>query len=135
MQSFTTPLCLFGILTAPWTASRRMSIVFVASFHVFILSQLGHKELRFVSYLNPLLNLFAARGAVLLCFQRSLLYRRLGQAIIAAFLAATALVTVISVIASASNYPGGEALRVLHDVVKGQNGEASSYIEVLRDSD
>jgi alpha-1,6-mannosyltransferase len=103
-------------------------MLFVITFHVVIMSQLGHKELRFVSYLNPLLNIFAARSAVSLCFQRKQGYRMLGVVIVAGLLAATALVTVISVIASASNYPGGEAMRTLHNTVREQNGERYSNL-------
>lgn len=124
LLSFTMPLCLIGIATAPWTVSPRLPTLFVAAFHILTMSQLGHKELRFVSYLNPLLNLFAARAAVLLCSWRTLFYRRLGQAVVAGIFAATALITVVSLIASANNYPGGEAMRVLHDAVKTRNGES-----------
>lgn len=103
-------------------------MLIVIGSHIAIMSQLGHKELRFISYLNPILNVFAAKAVVALWSQdqdNNPLSRMASRTIVLLSLAATALVTVMSLIASANNYPGGEAMQVLHGIIDGQNGKIS----------
>ena len=116
LLSFAAPFAFVGVFAAPPPA-----MLLVSAFHIALLSQLGHKETRFVSYLAPLLNTTAARGAVLLWSRSS--WRRGGQAVVVLSLAATALVTAVSLHASANNYAGGQAMRALHNAVQHDNGE------------
>lgn len=104
--------------------------VILALAHVTLLSVLGHKEARFVSYTVPLFNLLAATGAANLWqhgrSRSSLLAKR--SFVLLALLASAALAT-LSTMASMSNYPGGEALAVLHRLRGHEN--ANVHIDVL----
>jgi alpha-1,6-mannosyltransferase len=104
----------------------------ITVFHLGLLSVLGHKETRFISYLVPLLNTFAAKATISVLYQRSLLRRRMGQLLLLMTMSATALVTIVSLRASAGNYPGGEAMRAFHSTVRSQNSE-SCHLHHTRD--
>jgi alpha-1,6-mannosyltransferase len=104
----------------------------VTVFHLGLLSVLGHKETRFISYLVPLLNTFASKATISVLYQRSLLRRRMGQILVLMTMSCTFLVTIVSLRASAGNYPGGEAMRALHSNVRSQNSE-SCHQDLTRD--
>ncbi|UZJ53194.1 hypothetical protein CBS101457_002514 [Exobasidium rhododendri] len=132
LLSFFTPLCLLGIATEVWSTSHRLSMLVVIVTHVVILSQLGHKETRFISYLVPLLNIFTAKGMVTLwnpSLKTSPLLRIAGRTSILLAIATTALVTLVSIRASADNYPGGVAMDILHKIV--QYEDVNVHIDVL----
>jgi len=109
------------------SSSSRISMLVVSVSHIAILSNLGHKETRFVSYLIPLLNTFVARAIVSVWNSRQkkgTTMTMAGRMIIFVFMAATTLVTIVSIRASVGNYPGGEALQALHSAVQHENGES-----------
>ncbi len=99
-------MMLIGFVTQPRVRRYAMlGAVFVAAF-----SFLPHKELRFVMYAIPLLNLAAA--AVLESVWRS--RNKLGIAAVVLLLAASVGGSSVMAAASLNNYPGGEAIRQLH---------------------
>jgi len=103
---FALPLSVVGALLEgecrPWFVSALASVV--------LLSFIPHKELRFVFPALPLLNLCAAVACERLWRNRILRVAVLG--VVAATAAAT---LIIFAPASRNNYPGGVALRLLHD--------------------
>ena len=103
---FALPLSVVGALLEgecrPWFVSALASVV--------LLSFIPHKELRFVFPALPLLNLCAAVACERLWRNRILRVAVLG--VVAATAAATLIVFAP---ASRTNYPGGAALRLLHD--------------------
>ena len=103
---FALPLSVVGALLEgecrPWFVSALASVV--------LLSFIPHKELRFVFPALPLLNLCAAVACERLWRNRILRVAVLG--VVAAPAAAT---LIIFAPASRNNYPGGVALRLLHD--------------------
>jgi alpha-1,6-mannosyltransferase len=109
-----------------YEGASRFSMITVILSHVGILSQLGHKETRFISYVVPLLNMFAAKGALVLwqpSTKSSSFAKVAGRISVLLAVVATVLVTVVSTRASAGNYPGGEAIQAFHRVVQQGNGE------------
>lgn len=94
------PLAVISLLRKP------DALVAAAAVSIVLLSFLPHKELRFVFPALPLLNLSAAK---FLAADR----RALGAACVALNAAATAA---LFVRAAAANYPGGLALKTLHDL-------------------
>ena len=92
--------------------------------HNSLLSVLGHKETRFISYLTPLFNLFSAKAVVILFRWQSKGTRLLGRTFVVLTLIATALVTTVSIRASVGNYPGGEAMQKLHVFTQQSDGES-----------
>ncbi len=103
---FALPLSVVGALLEgecrPWFVSALASVV--------LFSFIPHKELRFVFPALPLLNLCAAVACERLWRNRILRVAVLG--VVAATAAAT---LIIFAPASRNNYPGGVALRLLHD--------------------
>jgi alpha-1,6-mannosyltransferase len=107
------PLAVLGALV-----DRRVRPAFlVAMAYVALYSNLGHKEVRFLFPVLPLWNLSAAAAVSWLQRRRaqSIVWRLVWLAFIAALLAGVGT-TVVSVAASKSNYPGGTALRLLHQL-------------------
>ncbi|MCO5565374.1 hypothetical protein L7F22_019047 [Adiantum nelumboides] len=100
--------------------------------HIAIMSCLGHKETRFITYLTPLFNLYAAKGGAYVWqgIGEIRYYRLLGRLFICILFSGTILLTAISIYASAGNYPGGEALRTLHQLLPNQNSTVV-HIDVL----
>ncbi|WFD20055.1 dolichyl-P-Man:Man7GlcNAc2-PP-dolichol alpha-1,6-mannosyltransferase [Malassezia caprae] len=88
-------------------------LVWMAGVHVALLSVLPHKEWRFILYTIPLWNALAARG-----LHRCLAYRG-GTLVVAGVLAISVAQCVLSLAASALNYPGGAALALLHERARG----------------
>ena len=100
------PLALVGLVTQPRV--RRLALLGVAFVAAF--SLLPHKELRFVMYAIPLLNLAAA--AVIESVWRS--RSRVGLAAVVLLLGASVAASAVMAAASMHNYPGGEAIEKLH---------------------
>lgn len=92
-------------------------LVFLAIVHVTALSQLAHKEWRFISYVVPLLNLLAATAAGQLWSSSasSTVRRFLIWAGLLLTIALNTLMSIVSLTASHLNYPGGQALLKLQD--------------------
>lgn len=99
--------------------------------HIGMMSCLGHKETRFITYLTPLLNLYAAKGAnaIWQSARQTLLLQNFLRIFVCTLFGGTILMTIISLYASAGNYPGGEALKALHELLPNQN--ATVHIDVL----
>uniref|UniRef100_V5EWJ7 Mannosyltransferase n=2 Tax=Kalmanozyma brasiliensis (strain GHG001) TaxID=1365824 RepID=V5EWJ7_KALBG len=91
---------------------------------------LGHKEWRFAFYILPALNVVAAIGASTLVRSIS------GKAIVAALIFLQVALSWFTGYLSAINYPGGEALKALHEHIESGRDHVSSgrviiHVDVL----
>jgi alpha-1,6-mannosyltransferase len=113
-------------LLAPFLVPRSRALVCIPAFFVLVYSILPHKELRFVLYALPPLNVAAA--ACVAKLRRSLppvssprLPSRLlglcGRLALLGALLLSATASGVFLAASRSNYPGGRALEALHALV------------------
>ena len=94
---------------------RLYRVFFPAIGFVLAFSFLPHKELRFVIYVLPLLNIPIARAADYLWTNRNKSYRRqMASAVLLATLGSNLALSALSFWASYYNYPGGAALKQLH---------------------
>jgi alpha-1,6-mannosyltransferase len=120
------PLSLLGVVID----SRIRSLLFPAISFIALISCLGHKEWRFIIYVVPIFNIAAARGASYLfvmipccnccglhtysCGRKPILLRRIFILITTLIITANVLITMIFTLSSLWNYPGGEAMTLLH---------------------
>lgn len=99
-------------------STRRASLAFVVPSLAFvgIYSLQPHKEWRFILYVIPPLTASAALGTAYIWTRRtkSFLYRILSLVIPLSVVASFVMSTCILLPASAANYPGAHALKVLH---------------------
>lgn len=103
------PLALLGCTRR---SSIRLPLVLFICTHVGLMSLLAHKEWRFLVYTVPLCNLLAAHGA-------SILTRTyLGGLLMLGLVCTSAALCILGTYVSIYNYPGGEALRILHTQTK-----------------
>ncbi|KAF2662908.1 glycosyltransferase family 22 protein [Lophiostoma macrostomum CBS 122681] len=118
MNPITYLLCIpTALLNA---ASRRQSLDLIVPSMAFVglYSLLPHKEWRFIVYVVPALTAVAAAGASWIWTRRakSVIYSTLSLALVGSvllsFTASTALLAISSL-----NYPGGEALDILHNKI------------------
>lgn len=121
-------------LLAPLLERRAAPLLAVALGFVGLYSGLGHKEVRFLFPVLPLWNAAAA-----FVVQRAWdgrrkpgLARRCALAALAAALAAGAALTALTAAASARNYPGGQALRLLHELGAADAAAAAAQGRPLR---
>jgi len=88
---------------------------------VAIYSYLPHKELRFIFYVLPVLNLCAGSGLAFLWKGRKKSPSRMAALAAAlVLLMASTVVTAVSLAASIHNYPGGEAMDAMHRIEDSQ---------------
>jgi len=106
----TLLLVVVGVATE-WRRTLREVLPCVA--FIALYSFLPHKELRFIIYALPLLNVVAAAGAAR-CFRVKGIRGKLLALGCIALLCSTAAMTAVLTAASHKNYPGGEALLRLH---------------------
>jgi alpha-1,6-mannosyltransferase len=133
MMNPITYLVLMPIaLIQPATRSRSLALILPSVTFVFIYSFLPHKEWRFIIYIIPALTVVASVGA-------SWIWNRRSRGIINRILTAILLLsTLASFTASAGllfisrlNYPGGEAVLRLRDIVSGQSGTIHVHADNL----
>ena len=133
MNPATYLLCLpMAMMRTP---TRKISLEILLPHVLFIttLSLLPHKELRFIIYSVPAFTAVASSQAAWFWNRRSktIFYRSLSFLMVvttmASFLASTALLYISSL-----NYPGGEALRRLHDLTAAnQHAPMRVYLDNL----
>jgi len=109
------PLALLGVTVD----KRTRSIAYPAIAFIGLISQLGHKEWRFIVYMVPIFNIAAARGAAWI-LERRRDWRLLKPILLIGvfgILAVNSAMTALLVSVSHMNYPGGEAMATLHAIV------------------
>ncbi|KAI9894664.1 MAG: dolichyl-P-Man:Man(7)GlcNAc(2)-PP-dolichol alpha-1,6-mannosyltransferase [Vezdaea aestivalis] len=130
------PLCLLLLIPLPLLLppyrKRALDLGIPAVSFVALYSIQPHKEWRFIIYIIPQLTAISALGAHWIWMRRakSLTYRFLAllllSSVLASFFASTAMAVV-----SSYNYPGGHALRHLHQIPQGNRRIVNVHMDVL----
>ncbi|XP_006459540.1 hypothetical protein AGABI2DRAFT_184199 [Agaricus bisporus var. bisporus H97] len=108
------PLAFVGLLTD----SRIIPILFPFIIYTALISNLGHKEWRFIIYTVPAFNVAAASGLRYLFTRRkTTIFGPISFITALGFLAANFGLTGLLVHISMHNYPGGEAVAAFHQLV------------------
>ncbi|KAH9481156.1 putative Dol-P-Man:Man(7)GlcNAc(2)-PP-Dol alpha-1,6-mannosyltransferase [Psilocybe cubensis] len=96
---------------------RIRSLLLPSMAFIALISNLGHKEWRFIIYVVPIFNVAAARGSKwMVSLRKSSLFGRLFFMATAGILALNLVIAVLFTKASMRNYPGGQALYTFHQL-------------------
>ncbi|KAM6489392.1 hypothetical protein JOM56_015293 [Amanita muscaria] len=87
--------------------NRITSLLFPSLSFIALISWLGHKEWRFVTYVVPIFNLAAAKAASFLIFRKPPLLRRAFISATTGIITTNLLITIVFALSSLYNYPGG----------------------------
>ncbi len=135
------PLAVLGAFASRGRARRSAACTAVPALcFVAMYSALPHKELRFVFYAVPALNVAAAHGAAALVAaaytplgkdkrEPSVLERLSTLSAVAVCLAASACVTIVSLAASHANYPGAHALLKMKELRRCDGGKTAIHVD------
>jgi len=122
--------CVFLLPLGLALDSRLLRVVFPAFGFVLAFSFLPHKELRFVIYVLPLLNIPIARAADYLWTNRKKSLRRHAACVVLlATLGGNLALSALSFWASFYNYPGGAALKQLHNLEDPERGTVKVHLD------
>ncbi|ANB15980.1 dolichyl-P-Man:Man(7)GlcNAc(2)-PP-dolichol alpha-1,6-mannosyltransferase [Sugiyamaella lignohabitans] len=118
---------------SPITALRILAIT--SLLYVLVYSLQPHKELRFVIYIMPVITIMASNGVSILYKRRSRNYLfRLIPIIMSLSVFLAFNVSVMKMLASSVNYPGGVALSRFHEIYQSShNGRSAEGITVHLD--
>jgi len=122
---------LFLLPLAPVLDKRSLLLLLPTLSFIALYSILPHKELRFIIYAIPLLNTAAAMTAAELWRRRttSLFQKFLGAGLLCHLLLNFTLSLALARVSSL-NYPGGEAIRTLHNL-KASNSRVNVHLDVF----
>jgi len=126
-----------GLLFLPFCVlskdRRKCMVISVTSFvFVFIYSFLGHKELRFIIYITPMVNLCIAVGLkALLDYLKPTRFQIVRTLIPMGLISLNLIASIYFCMSSKLNYAGGEALFKLHQV---ENCSADNKLTIFMDN-
>ncbi|KAG2672089.1 hypothetical protein I3843_13G022600 [Carya illinoinensis] len=120
------PLFLIGLLLD----RRALSFVLPVLSFVILYSKLPHKELRFIISSVPIFNLSAAIGATRIYNNRKKNFWKLLYFIMLGLLLISVGFTIITFMASLENYPGGHALKDLHQIGRLANNTNEQWVHI-----
>jgi len=125
--AFSCPLILLGLVLD----RRTWRLAAPAFAFVALFSYLPHKELRFIIYTFPLLNISAAVACHKMWTKQRGLVGALVGLIASGHVIANAAYATVALAASVGNYPGGQALSVLHGSARVDQHEAHVHVDNL----
>ncbi|KAK2865415.1 hypothetical protein FQN49_003593 [Arthroderma sp. PD_2] len=122
----------FACLIHPLRQAARSTVIPMLAF-ITVMSFQPHKEWRFIVYTIPPLTAVAAVGASYIWTRRakSITYRLLSISLIISTLASFTVSFFILLPISMSNYPGGVAMKLVHNYAHGSQAVISVHMDTL----